>query len=97
MPKLKLKVESALQKYLTEELTDEGFKESIQAVLDAFEGKNLLHQNIGQLTWQHEKLNPGEQGKFTKIWILLEETSPRITQDFNSWLEKKQLHQGRGR
>lgn len=97
MPKLKLKVESALQKYLTEELTDEGFKESLQAVLDEFEGKNLLHQNIGQLTWQLEKLNPGEQSKFAKIWILLEEASPRITQDFNSWLEKKKLHQGRGR
>lgn len=97
MPKLKLKVESALQKYMTGELTDEGFKESIQAVLDEFEGKNLLHQNIGQLTWQQEKLNPGEQHKFAKIWILLEETSPRITQDFNSWLERKQLHQGRGR
>lgn len=49
-PKLKLNVESALNRYLTHELTDEGFKEGIQAILNEFEGKNLLHQNIGQLT-----------------------------------------------
>ncbi len=34
MPKLKLKVESALCKYLADELTDEVFKEKIQAILD---------------------------------------------------------------
>ena len=54
MPTLKLKVESILHRYLNEELTDEGFKESIQAILDEFKGKNMLHQNIGQLTWRIE-------------------------------------------
>jgi hypothetical protein len=51
----KLKVESALERYLAGELTDEEFKECIQSILNEFEGKNLLHQNIGQLTWMMEK------------------------------------------
>ena len=37
MPKLKLVVESALHQYLTDELTDGGFKESVQVILNEFE------------------------------------------------------------
>jgi len=88
MPKLKLKVESAIGKYLTEEITDEGFKESIQSILDEFEGKNLLHQNIGQLTWRMEKENPRKKNRFEKIWTLLEQVSPRIREDFNRRMKK---------
>jgi len=54
-------VENAIHRYLTNELTDEEFKESIQAILDEFKGKNLLHQNIGQLTWEWEKRTPSER------------------------------------
>ena len=88
MPKLKLMVESALHKYLTDELTNEGFKESIQAILNEFEGKNLLHQNIGQLTWRMERENPGNKSKFQKIWTLLDQVSPRIREDFNRRMKK---------
>ena len=88
MPKLKLMVESALHKYLTDESTDEGFKESVQAILDEFEGKNLLHQNIGQLTWRMERENPGDESKFRRIWILLDQVSPRIREDFNRRMQK---------
>ncbi len=88
MPRLKLRVESVLHRYLTDELTDEGFKEGIQAILNEFEGKNLLHQNIGQLTWRIEKENPGEKNKFEKIWILLDEVSPRIREDFNQRMKR---------
>jgi len=80
---LKLRVESVLHRYLNDELTDEGFKEGIQAILDDFEGKNLLHQNIGQLTWRMEKENLREKNNFEKIWILLDQVSPRIREDFN--------------
>ncbi|MDH5451332.1 MAG: hypothetical protein OEZ29_07190 [Candidatus Bathyarchaeota archaeon] len=88
MPKLKLKVESTLHRYLTNELTDEGFKESMQAILKEFEGKSLLHQNIGQLTWRMEKENPSRKNKFKKIWILLDQASPRIREDFNHRMKK---------
>jgi hypothetical protein len=88
MPKLKLRVESVLHRYLTDELTDEGLKEGIQAILDEFKGKNLLHQNIGQLTWRMEKENPGEKNKFEKIWILLDQASSRIREDFNQRMKK---------
>ena len=88
MPKLKLKVESAIYKYLTDRLTDEGFKESIQSILNEFKGKNLLHQNIGQLTWRLEKENPSRKNKFEKIWILLEQVSPRIKEDFNKRMKR---------
>ncbi|MCW3981328.1 MAG: hypothetical protein NWF11_07635 [Candidatus Bathyarchaeota archaeon] len=83
MPKLKLKVESALHRYLTYELTDEEFKLAIQALLNGFKGKNLLHQNIGQLTWRMEKENPSKKNKFNKIWTLLDQVSPRIREDLN--------------
>lgn len=88
LPKLKLKVESALHRYLTNELTDEGFKEAIQAVLDEFEGKNLLHQNIGQLAWRMEKENPSRKSKFAKIWILIDQVSPRIREDLDRRMKK---------
>ena len=39
MPKLKLKVESALHRYLTDELTDEEFKMAIQALLNELKEK----------------------------------------------------------
>ena len=58
MPRLKLKVESTLHKYLTDELTDEGFRKSIHLILTEFKGKNLLHKNIGQLTHKMERENP---------------------------------------
>ncbi len=74
-PKLKSKVEFALHRNLPDELTDEEFKEGIQAILVEFKGKNLLHQNIGQLTWRMEKENPCEKNKFEKIWILLDQVS----------------------
>ena len=83
LPKLKLKVESALHRYLTDELTNEEFKLAIQALLNEFEGKNLLHQNIGQLTWRMEKENPSRKNKFNKIWTLLDQVSPRIREDLN--------------
>ena len=88
MPKLKLMVESVLHQYLDDELTDEGFKESVQVILNEFEGKNLLHQNIGQLTWRMERENPGDESKFEKIWILLDQVSPRIREDFNRRMKK---------
>ncbi len=84
MPKLKLKVEYAIIGYLIDELTDEGFKESIQSILDEFEGKDRLHKNIGQLTWEWEKGNRALKNKFEKIWILLKQVNPRIRKDFNS-------------
>jgi len=84
LPKLKLKVEYAIIGYLIDELTDEEFKESIQSILDEFEGKDLLHKNIGQLTWEWEKGNRALENKFEKIWILLEQVSLRIRKDFNS-------------
>jgi len=81
-------VESALHRYLTDELSDEGFKEGIQALLNEFEGKNLLHQNIGQLTWRMEKENPSRRKKFEKIWILLDQVSPKILEDFDHRMKK---------
>lgn len=83
MPKLKLSVESALRKYLTDELTDKEFKDDIQALLNEFEGKRLLHQNIGQLTGIMEKENPSKKNRFKKIWSLLDQVSPRIREDFD--------------
>lgn len=87
MPKLKLKMESILHMFLTDELTDVGFKEACQALLNEFEGKNLLHQNIGQLTWEMEKKNPSKRNRFKKIWILLDQGSPRIREDFDRRME----------
>jgi len=89
LPRLKLKVENAIHRYLTNELTDEEIKESIQAILDEFKGKNLLHQNIGQLTWEWEKKNPLRKSRFERIWILLEEVSPQIISDFNRRMKKR--------
>ncbi|UCC27821.1 MAG: hypothetical protein JSW29_07135 [Candidatus Bathyarchaeota archaeon] len=83
LPKLKLKVEDVIRRYLTVQITDEEFKESIQSILEEFEGKRLLHQNIGQLTWQWEKRTPLLKSRFTKIWILLEQVIPQIISDFN--------------
>ena len=83
MPKLKLKVESALSKYLAGEITDEVFKEKIQAILEEFKGKNLLHQNIGQLTWRMEKEHPSKKNKFKRIWVLLDQMSRKIREDLN--------------
>ena len=88
MPKLKLKVESAIGRYLTEEITDEGFKEKIQSILDEFEGKNLLHQNIGQLTWRMGKENHRKKNRFENIWTLLEQISPQIIEEFNRRMKK---------
>jgi len=85
---LKLKVEAALQNYLADELTDEEFKEHIQAILKEFEGKNLLHQNIGQLTQRMEGENPSRTNKFERIWILLDQVSPRIREDLNRRLAR---------
>ncbi len=90
LPRLKMRVENAIQGYLTDKLTDEEFEGSIQSILDEFKGKNLLHQNIGQLTWEWEKKNPSQKSKFEKLWILLEQVSPRIIKDFNRWREKSE-------
>ena len=84
MPKLKLKVEYAIIGYLICELTDEEFKARIQAILDEFKGKNLLHKNVGQLTWEWEKSNRALKPKFRKIWVLLDQVSPQIRKDFES-------------
>ncbi|MCW4055565.1 MAG: hypothetical protein NWE82_02135 [Candidatus Bathyarchaeota archaeon] len=83
MPKLKLTVESAIQRYLTDNLTDEGFREEIQAILDEFQGKNLLHQNIGQLAWRMDEENPGRKEEFERIWALFDQVSPRIRAAFD--------------
>ena len=88
LPKLKLKVEDAIHGYLTDRVTDREFKESIQSILDEFEGKSLLHQNIGQLAWEWEKKSPLRKSKFEKIWILLEQVSPQIISDFNRRMKK---------
>ena len=88
LPKLKLKVEDAVHGYLTERGTDREFKASIRAILDEFEGKRLLHQNIGQLVWECEKENALRKNKFEKIWILLEQISPQIIDDFNRRMKK---------
>lgn len=78
LPKLKLKVEYAIIGYLIDELTDEEFKERIQSILDKFNEKNLLHKNIGQLTSEWENKNRALKTKFSKIWILLGQISPKI-------------------
>jgi hypothetical protein len=90
MPRLKLMVESAIHGYLTDQLTDEGFKESILSILNEFKGKNLLHQNIGQLTSRMEKENSSvcAKRKFEKIWILFDQVSPRIRKDFYRRMRK---------
>lgn len=88
LPKLKLKVEDAIHGYLTGRLTDRDFKESIQSILDEFEGKSLLHQNIGQLTWEWQKRKSSRKNKFEKMWILLEQVSPQIISDFNRRMKK---------
>ncbi len=78
MPRLKLKVEYAILGYLLDELTDNDFKKRIVSILNEFEGKNLLHKNIGQLTWEWEKKNRALKSKFGEIWALLEQVSPLI-------------------
>ncbi|MHA2380866.1 MAG: hypothetical protein ACXADS_16465 [Candidatus Thorarchaeota archaeon] len=80
---MKLKVEDVIGRYLTVQITDEEFKESIQSILEEFEGKRLLHQNMGQLTWQWEERTSLLKSRFTKIWILLEQVSPQIISDFD--------------
>jgi hypothetical protein len=92
LPKLKLKVEDALHKYLIDETTDEEFQEKIQSILEEFEGKNLLHQNIGQLTWKYEKENPDKMSKFKRIWALLDQVSPQIREDLNNRMKRSNLH-----
>ena len=81
LPKLKVKVETVIDGYLNNELTDEEFKDKIQLILDEFQGKNLLHQNIGQLTLRREDENPRKEQYFSGIWRLLDEVSPRIRKD----------------
>ncbi len=88
MPRLKLLVESALREYLVDQLTDEEFKERILSILNEFKGKNLLHQNIGQLTWRMEKENSSRKRKFGKIWVLLDEVNPQIKEDFSQRMRK---------
>ena len=78
---MKLRVETTLHRYLSGELGDEEFKREIQLILDEFKGKNLLHKNIGQLTYRMEKENPNRKDRFEKIWILLDQISPRIRED----------------
>ncbi|UCD96141.1 MAG: hypothetical protein JSV35_06510 [Candidatus Bathyarchaeota archaeon] len=94
MPKLKVNVESALRQYLTGELTDEVFTETIQAILDEFTGKNLFHQNIGQLTWRMERENPGEKHRFRKIWDLFDQVSPEIRDDLTQRMKKGSRQKG---
>lgn len=81
MPRLKLRIESSLQRYLSDELTDEEFKECVQLILNEFKGKNLLHRNIGQLTWRMEKELSDKEEKFKRIWYLLDQVTPRIKED----------------
>ena len=89
MPKLKLRVESAIRGYLADRLTDEGFKEAIQSILDEFEGKRLLHQNIGQLVWRMEQEHPDRKNKFETLWGLLDQVSPRIREDLNRRMQQR--------
>ncbi|UCE95881.1 MAG: hypothetical protein JSV51_09310 [Candidatus Bathyarchaeota archaeon] len=88
MPKLKSLVESILSRYLSGELTDNRFKADVQAILDEFKGKNLLHQNIGQLTRIMEIKKPSKRDKFKKIWILFDQVSPRIREDLKQRMIK---------
>lgn len=88
MPRLKLKVNSVLRRYLASELTDEEFKEGIQAILDEFKGKHLLHQNIGQLTCRMEEEHPSEKEKFERIGILFDQVSQRIRDDLNQRMRR---------
>lgn len=81
MPKLKLKVEYAILGYLIDEFTDVEFKERIQSILHEFEGKALLHRNIGQLAREWEKQNQALRHKFIEIWGLLDQVNPRIKED----------------
>ena len=94
MPRLKIRVESTLSSYLTEELGDKEFKREIQMILDEFKGKNLLHRNIGQLTSRMEKENPSMKDRFRKIWILLDQISPRIREDFQKQWKIRLAKQG---
>jgi hypothetical protein len=84
LPRLKLKVEYAIIGYLIGELTDVEFKARIQSILDEFEGKALLHRNIGQLVLEWEKQNRALQHKFIEIWGLLEQISPQIKEGSKS-------------
>lgn len=92
MPKLKIKVEDALHSYLIDETTDEEFKERIKSILEEFEGKNLLHQNIGQLTWKNAKESPDRKNKFKRIWALLDQVSPQIREDLNNRMKRSNIH-----
>jgi ribosomal protein S18 acetylase RimI-like enzyme len=94
MPKLRLKVESILHKYLASELTDEGFRRGVQLILAEFEGKSLLHKNIGQLIWRMEREKPSEEHKFKKIWALLDQVSPRIREDLQKQWKIRLAMQG---
>jgi len=87
-------VESTLHKYLNDDLTDEGFRKSIYSILNEFRGKNLLHKNIGQLTWKMERENPDIEYKFKKIWALLDQVSPRIRRDFKQQWKIRLAKQG---
>ena len=88
MPKLKLKVESILQEYLANRLSDEEFRQAIRLLLDEFQGKTLLLQNIGQLTWRMEQENPDRKAEFTRMWILLDQVSPRIREDLTQRMKQ---------
>jgi hypothetical protein len=81
MPRLKLMVEDVLHKYLVGEITDEEFKEGTRIILEEFEGKRLLHQNIGQLVHTMEKENSNRRHEFEKIWALLSQVNPHIRED----------------
>jgi hypothetical protein len=84
LPKLKLKVEYAIIGYLIGELTDKEFQARIRVILDEFQGKPLLHKNIGQVTWERETGNRALKPKFEQIWILLDQVSPQIRKAFDS-------------
>lgn len=87
LPRLKLKVEYALIGFLLGELNDEEFKARIQAILDEFEGKALLHRNISQLTGEWEKRNRALSSKFETIWLLLGQVSPQIRRSEGGYVQ----------
>ena len=87
MGELRSKVRRAIHKYLLNELTDEGFKNYIQEIIDEFEEKIpglRVYQDIGMIVMEREsrKLRPD---RFEKIWALLDQVNPRIREDLDRW------------
>lgn len=87
MGELRSKVRRAIHKYLLNELTDEGFKNYIQEIIDEFEEKIpglRVYQDIGMIVMERESRKL-RLDSFKKIWALLDQVNPRIREDLDRW------------